>query len=60
MKKQSMKKLRLSKETLRNLAGAQLERANGGTCLTNAWSDCLDYTYFVCPSEGGDCTWFNC
>ena len=61
MKKQITKKLRLSKETLRNLSERDLQAAVGGVttrCQPSGLSDCQ-----ACPTEtcsDGSCSTFRC
>jgi len=61
MKKKTAVKLSLKRATLKSLVSANLRGANGGTddtywccentgscCYTNQYSDCIDFTIFVC------------
>jgi len=45
MKKQTLKKMDLSKETLKNLEGDTIQGAHGGLCLTGTVHSCSN----VCP-----------
>jgi hypothetical protein len=41
MKKKTVKKLELSKETLKNLEGDKLQEVHGGICRTNSPLSCV-------------------
>ena len=58
MKRNSNRKLSLSRQTLQQLTGAQLgDVAGGGTkhCVTKNFPGCLPKTEITCVSCNGDC-----